>query len=226
MSELIARVYETEQKAKSVVRKLKEEGFAEGSIVKLTPESPGEGPLAAAYAEHAQQGRSLVGVRAPFGRGVIAQETLDSANPVAVVAAEAPESHDESAVDYGEGAPLSKALNLPVLKRNAASPLSDYTNWPIVSKKRHYLTTELADPHKTFTGSFLPLLSGDAAPLSAKFGWKVSSDNPAPLSAKAGMSTLSNDATPLSSKFGISVLSDNPAPLSSKFGLSLLSHHR
>jgi len=222
MSELIARVYETEQKAESAAQKLKEAGFAADSIVTLTPESPGDGPLGAAYAEHAQEGRSLVAVRAPFGRGVVAMEALNSAKPIATVAAEAPEAEAESAIDYGDGAPLSKALNMAVLKRNAPSPLSDYLNWPIFSKKRHFLTEALADAHKTFTGSFMPLLSGNKTP----FAPKTSMNDAAPLSSKCGLSTLSDDATPLSSKFGIGVLSNNPAPLSSKLGMSLLSHHR
>jgi hypothetical protein len=97
MSDLIVRVYETEQQAKGVVKKLKDAGFADDAIVQLAPEPAageegapkksrpvGAGQLADFYAEQLQQGRSLVGVRAAFGEGRRATNILESGNPLAV----------------------------------------------------------------------------------------------------------------------------------------------
>ena len=239
MSDFIVRVYETEQQADSAVRNLEDAGFSSDAIIKLSPEpaAAGEegapkkskpaGPLAALYAAQLEQGRSLVGVRAPFGKGLLATTALESAGPLAVELPQTPEAARASAEtgDYGDGAPFSKALNLTVLKRNSPAPLSEMFGWALKSSKRFFLTSELADPHKSFT-AFGPMLSDEAAPLSSKAGMKVLSDDPTPLSSKAGMKTLTDDATPLSSKFGMQVLSDDPTPLSSKTGMKVLTEHR
>lgn len=238
MSDLIVRVYETEQQAKSVVKKLKDAGFADDAIVQLAPapaegeegapkKSKAGGPLAALYAEQLQQGRSLVGVRAAFGQGMAATNILESGNPLAVELPEAPESakakDTPAAADFSDATPFSRALNMPVLKRNSPTLFSDYVGWSVEPSKRHYLTTKLADAHMAVSASFMPLLSSIAAPFSSKVGMRVLSDNATPLSSKANMDVLKDDPTPLSSKFNLRVLSDNPAPLSSKVGMKLLS---
>lgn len=245
MSDLIVRVYETEQQAKGVVKKLKDAGFADDAIVQLAPEPAtegeegapkksrpvGAGQLADFYAEQLQQGRSLVGVRAAFGEGRRATNILESGKPLAIELPQAPEAAKVRAApiagadDFSDATPLSRALNLAVLRRNSSAPLSDYMNWPVTSKKRHYLTTELADPHKAFSASFMPLLSSIAAPFSSKVGMRVLSDNATPLSNKANMDVLKDDPTPLSSKFNLRVLSDNPTPLSSMLGMKVLSEN-
>ena len=243
MSDFIVRVYDAEQKAKSVVKKLKDAGFADDAIVHLAPEPAAEGeegkakksrpvgagPLADFYTEQLGKGRSVVGVRAAFGEGRRATNIMDSGDPMAVELPQPPEATKLRAApvaggdDFSEATPLSKALNMAVLRRNSPAPLSDMFGWAVKSTKRFFLTSELADPHKSFTGSFMPLLSNEAAPLSSKVGWKVASDDPAPLSSKFGWKVLKDDPTPLSSKFGWKVLKDDPTPLSSKLGLKVLT---
>lgn len=242
MSDFIVRVYETEQKAKSAVKNLGDAGFASSAIVHLSPAPAAEGDegapkksapasdgsLAAVYSEQLDKGRSVVGVRAAFGQGMTATNALESAGPLAVELpqmAHAAKASGESD-DYGEGAPFSKALNWQVLMHNSPAPLSEMFGWALQSTKRFFLTSELADPHKSFTGSFMPLLSDEAAPLSSKAGMKVLSDDPTPFSSKTGWQLLKDDPAPLSSRFGMKLLSDDPTPLSSKTGIKVLTDHR
>ena len=74
---------------------------------------------------------------------------------------------------------------MPVLKRNAPTLLSDYVNWSIVSKKRHYLTAKLS-PTPTRRHRVVHAAPVEqAAPFASKIGMRVLSDNATPLSTKA-----------------------------------------
>jgi hypothetical protein len=199
---LIARMYQTKERARDAVTKLKEAGFSDDAILELTPGSAQSvasailagqmmGHRAGFYAERVKNGRSLVALDAPFGQGQAATEILDGCGPVDQDL-KVPE--DSGEVRWGgSAAPLSEALGWSVLWRNRPAPLSDALGMPTKSRSQYYLTTELA------------------------------SRDPAPLSSALGMPTLSRDPTPLSSALGMPTLSRNPTPLSSATGTDVLT---
>lgn len=241
MADVIARLYGKERQATDAVNKLKAAGFAADSVARVgpppaateegapPPEAPApanalERQLAATYGAALTDGRWLVGVAAPFGRGVLATSILDGAGaldePLPRVAGQVEVANrDADADSWGPAAPLSRALGLPVLSNDAA-PLSAKFGWPIKSKREYYFVSELQSegaplsralglPTKTERRHFLTSgVSSAAAPLSSKLGLRLLSDEPAPLSAKFGWSLLKNNPTPLSSWLGLRVLTD------------------
>jgi hypothetical protein len=236
MTDLIVRVYETEEKAAAAEGKLKDAGFAAENVARVSPAAEGaesavpaeglERRLAQFYADKVKAGRSVVGVLAPFGTGVLATKLLDSEGPLPEELPRPQAQRPAAEAAYGEGAPFSRALGMQVLSPNAA-PFSDMFGWPTKSKKRHFLTSRLGSPHFALSSMFgMGLLSRNGAPLSSKFGLRTLSDNAAPLSSKFGWATASGEAAPLSSKLGWRVLSKNPTPLSSMLGLRVLSEQR
>ncbi len=73
-------MYDTEERARAAVAKLREAGFRDDAILELAPGSAQSvasaivagrmmGHRAEFYAERVKQGRSLVAVEAPFGQG-------------------------------------------------------------------------------------------------------------------------------------------------------------
>jgi hypothetical protein len=242
MVDVIARLYATEQQANDAVSKLKAAGFANDSVARVgpPPKATEEGApepaapepanalereLAATHGAELPDGRWLVAVAAPFGRGVLATSILEGAGaldePLPRVAGRTGVANRDAAADsWGPAAPLSRLLGMPLLS-NEAAPLSAKFGWPMKSKREYYFVSELQRegaplskalglPTKTERRHFLTSgLSSEAAPLSSKLGIRTLSDEPAPLSAKFGWSLLKNNPTPLSSMLGLKVLSDN-----------------
>jgi hypothetical protein len=154
------------------------------------------------YAEAIGNGASLVLVETPLGTAAYATEILggDAAS----------EDVDYQGIEKSEPAPLSKALNLPILAGGAA-PLSSFFGLPVLSTEQKAKAT----------------LSHDAAPLSSKLGLPTLvkkgrlmdvtlSKNPAPLSSMLGMPVLSGEQK------GKASLSHEAAPLSKALGLPVL----
>ena len=80
MRNLVARIYDTEQRAREAVKKLKAGGFQDRAILALLPGSADSvanaieaGELmayqAGFYADRVRNGRSVVAIDAPFGQG-------------------------------------------------------------------------------------------------------------------------------------------------------------
>ncbi len=224
----IVRMYETEQKARDAVGKLREEGFIPDTIHLITPVSKGEAdtiepvsiairagflpePHAAVYAEGIQQGRSLVSIFAPFGHGQLATQILDGCSPVDT-GLEGPQGRS---IAWEEGAPLSSAFMLPTLWRNKPAPFSTVFGLEMLSSGRSFQSPR----YKELANSDFAL-----------FGRSRLSPNPTPLSSLFHLKTISVKGGPSWTKsFGYSLLSQNPAPLSSKLGMHLLAakvpHH-
>jgi hypothetical protein len=152
-------------------------------------------PYAKIYAEHVKRGCSLVTVLAPFGKGVEATMALDAHGPVDPGI---PDPFGPGPI-WDEAAPLSSALQLPVLAKDPA-------------------------PFSSFWG--LPVLTRGRASLSAAFGLPELAGRGASYSPVIPMPLLSNKAAPLSSMLGLPLLSGKAAPLSSLFGLPLLARSR
>ena len=226
MHSLIVRIYATDERARDAVAKLKAAGFRDDAILAVTPGAPSVGDAMVAgrmlghraefYAERVKQGRSIVAVDAPFGRGQAATGILDGCEPVDLDL-ELPE--DPVAVRGGRAAPLSAALGWTVLSRKNPTPLSDALGLRTTARSEFYLTSELASPDYALSESMgMRLLSRSAAPFSSKLGLPV-------LSRKQPRAKLLNEPSPLSSALGMATLSRNPAPLSSLLGWATLTRH-
>lgn len=180
------------------------------------------GSHAMVYADSIQQGNSVVLITAPFGKALLATDTLNNGKQVDV--GEMPELEYHTWI---QPAPLSALLNMQVL--------SHRRSW--MSRAFSELTEPGYFPSQGIMGG---LLKDNPTPLSSKAGLGVLKDNPSPLSSKFGWSLLKDNATPLSDKigmrplseslpaknsssFGMKTLSDNPTPLSSMLGIRVLS---
>lgn len=160
------------------------------------------------YANSLQQKRSLVLITAPFGKALLATDTLATGKHIDV--GEMPELEYHT---WSQPAPLSALLNIPVLAHRRS--------W--MSRAFPELTEPGYLPTKGIMGG---LLSNNPTPLSSKIGMEVLKDNPTPLSSKFGWKLLKDSATPLSDKIGMKPLSDPedaPSKKTSSFGLPLLS---
>lgn len=225
MPNLIVRMYDTDERARDAVAKLKAEGFPDDVILALTPGAAQSvadaivagrmmGHRAEFYAERVKQGRSLVAVDAPFGRGEFVTGILDGCGPVDLDL-EVPE--DPGRVRGDRAAPLSAAMGWQVLSRRNPTPLSDSLGLPTTARNEFYLTSELASPDYALSESMgMRLLSRNAAPFSSKLGLPL-------LSRKLPRTRLMNNPSPLSSALGMATLSRNPAPLSCMLGLATLT---
>ncbi len=221
MRDPIIRMYETDQQARDAVSRLRQEGFPEDAIFLVTPGFGGEPGSAQAissailagrwlpsnaevYVQGLEQGRSLLVVRAPFGHGMLATQVMDSFGPVDT-GLRLPRGRSPA---WDEAAPLSSALQLPILQRHQPAPFSALLGLHTISRGRSFLSQlfgELISPH------------------FALFGRSSLSDQAAPLSSLFGLKTLYRKDGPKTSRFGLPLLSRNPAPLSSALGLSLLT---
>jgi hypothetical protein len=224
---IYARLYETESAARDAVKKLKKEGFPEDTILLVTPNSNSEAGsvenLATAiqagfmesydariYAQGLEAGRSLVMIRAGFGYGLLALNTLESFGPVDTDLLPPPRTW----ADGDKFTPLSAAFGLPVLSCHPA-PISEL------------LGLEPLATSTMFDRSFgFNLLSQRSTPLSSLFHLKTLASKTGPWKASFGLSLLSQQPTPKSSSFGLPLLSAKPAPLSSMFGLPILTSDR
>lgn len=228
---LVVQIFDGDAPARDAAAKLLAAGFAEETIVVVSPNS-GEsvagallagqrmGHLAAFYAERVRHGRALVAVTPPFGSAAEASRIMVEAGAVDLELAR-PEDPDK--VEWGPGAPFSEALGWRVLSPRNPTPLSDALNLRTKTKQRHFLVSGLGDPHWTFSSKIgMGLLSNVAAPLSSRLGMRLLSAAAAPLSAMLGLKTLL-DRKP---SVDIASWSANPAPLSSALGLRLLADPR
>jgi hypothetical protein len=209
MSSTITRHYGTSEQAAAAVKELEGRGFTAESIAVIGPSGDaaaslrkaGVAPSAAkAYAEAMTRGGTTVTVRAPFGSASLAIEMMEKFNPTDLGI------DDTYRASYEFGAAFSSLLGLPVLSSNP-TPLSSAIGMPALSYDQDSNTRLMRDPgplsglfglpllsrNRPKTSSFgLPLLSGNATPLSSMLGLKVLSRNPAPLSSMFGIKLLSN----------------------------------
>jgi hypothetical protein len=209
---IYVRMYGTQQQARDVVNKLKDEGFAENTILMVGSGSGGQagsvesvssaiaagfiqGGDAEAYAQGVQRGRTLVLIRVGFGHGQAAVNVLESGGPVDTDLLPAA----RLSVEYDEAAPLSRAFQWPLLKRNQPAPFSAWLGYEAISPG--------SAPEESFG---YPLLNNSATPLSSLLG----------------LETLSYNKEPGEESFGFPLLSADPTPLSTKFGLPLLTSAR
>ena len=224
------RFYSTEKGAKDVYALLEEEGFDVLSLL-LPSETSGKEEAAVELAiqygtmperqvkictRSLKEGRSLVGVRAPFGRALDALELMETDDCV--------DSDLLKRYQFNDPAPFSAMMGLPVLSKFVSSSGLVSSNWSL-------------------SASFgMPLLSRNPAPLSSMFGmgtlspapknWRSSFGFPllskvaAPISAIFMMPVLSRSKGAWKSSFGLPILAKNPAPFSSLFGIPPLLSDR
>jgi hypothetical protein len=188
MSHEISRMFATAEDARNAAAELAEDGFDEIHVV--TPPTKEDVPVSAiaaqialgnvllsdakVYAAGVARGGSLVPVHAPFGSGMKATVILDSHNPIdsGMPEPEAPRMWDE-------GAPLSSALQIPLLMDDP------------VPASRYMGIQPLTGSDCSFSGAIgMPLLSDNPAPLSSAVGLKALSSNPAPLSSLLSLPLL------------------------------------
>ena len=221
------RIYPNDQAARDAAAKLAEAGLYDHHVVlagnvagqeKETVEAAVKaGTISERFTKicvrNLKAGHSLVATKAPYGRGKAALSIMESFETV--------DTDLLNRYGYGNPTPLSDALELPVLSKQAPA-------------------TKLLRHDWTFSSIFgLGLLSEKAAPFSSMFGmktlttpkpeWKKSfgipmlSNNPAPLSSMFGMTTILKPKQPWNWSFGMPLLSKDPAPLSNLFRIRILS---
>lgn len=207
----IARLYESEDKARETARKLEAEDFDEiivlspgGDASALRKTSLNEAD-AEFYARRVQTGRALVVVNATFGRGSVAKGILDDAGPV-----------DTELETPSAGA-----------QSNSRTPLSDFLGWKPLSTRRYFMMSraELTTTQgPTFSRSFgMGLLTKGSTPFSSMFGMKLLVSPPSKKESSFGMPLLTKNSTPLSSAIGWKPLISKRTPLSSAIGWSPLT---
>lgn len=186
--------------------------------------------LAKAYTDGLKKGRSLVGVRAPFGSGVLATRILDRFNPVVMDVAKAGQTAERPGyMTWDVAAPMSSAVRLPPLLHRQPSPFSGLFGLGLLSTGRTFESkyTELTSPDWTLSSRLgLGLLSRNQngrASLSGKSGSAWTSSLFFPM--------LTKDPTPFSSMLGLGfhtqpVSPDDPALFSKYVGMPTLSRGR
>jgi len=213
MTETVMRLYSTSFQALRAAGELKKRGY--DNVHTFTAEQGGSGdgadakpseaslieamvaasiyrPHAAYFAPRIVGGASLVAVHAIFGTAGRAIGVLESVGPLPDRIAEPP---TPSYLVYDERIPFSSSLGLPVLTETARLPFE------IVSG-----VGSLTQPHRTYTGRFLPLLTRFATPLSGLFALPTLTRIATPLSSMFFLGTKTRAATPLSSAFRIPLL--------------------
>ncbi len=221
------RFYESADRARDAATHLADLGFENVSL--LTPSaSPGEGSAlvrAAVAAEmipgshqrlcisSLEQGRSIVAVAAPFGRGQKAIEVLEQFGPV--------DTDRIPVYSPRSAAPFSESLGIPVLAK--FSPMTDLSIMTYTTGSRTLLSRN-PTPLSSMLG--LKTLTTSKGPWTSSFGMPLLSSNPAPLSSMIGWRPLVKTYLRKDTSFGFPLLSRNPAPLSSLFGLRVLSKRK
>jgi hypothetical protein len=200
MSQTIARMYETHERAEQAAHELRTNRFVQFSDVFVFARHGGHGAGTAGaestpdgvvarlmsahvlkahakgYAAGILRGGSLVVVHAPFGCGAEATNILESHDPIDSGVPEA----RESVVGWDDAAPCSSALHMRVLLDDSAT-FSRFWNVP-------------------------PLVKS-AATTSSALGLPEASPSKGPFAGTFGMSMISNKATIFSSMLGLPVLS-------------------
>ena len=176
MSEPVVRLFETEQHAQSAVDHLIRRGFPKDTINFLKPSGdPSESidsitdkiaaghvlrAHAKVYAASVHGGRSLVAVRAPFGRSVLAQDIMGTYSPVD----SGLRVRRDALREWDDAAPLSSGLSMTTLLRDPA-PLSSAFGLGTKAFGGKPMFGGLASPRFAMSSMFgLPLLSGGGKP--------------------------------------------------------------
>ena len=189
MSQTINRMYESHARASAAADELRTNRFNRFGDVHVVSRSAGDADAsldgivaevmkgyvlkshARVLAQHIQRGGTLVTVHAPFGSSVAAMQILDRHGPIESGVPD----HSDPAVAWDEAAPLSSALQMPVLLKDSAT-FSKFWNVPAISKQGGTTSAalglpEISDARGPFTGSFgMSLISNKATPLSSMLG--------------------------------------------------------
>ncbi len=226
----ITRMYETEQDAMAAVDALDAAGFLADEVSILTPADNDEaveaavrngflraGSLTEVCYSGLRNGRSVVSVKAQFGRGQGASNALQAGGPVDTDLI--PEYVSEDA------APFSDLIGMPVLTDSRSSS-------ELVSSSYHALPnffgmgllSRRATPLSSMFG--MRTLSKPKGPRKRSFGLPLLSSNPAPLSSMFRIPTLTRSGGPGNKSFGFRLLSSNPAPLSRILGIRPLTRRK
>jgi hypothetical protein len=177
----ISRLYANEDSARKAWNELKRLGYADSHI--FTPASNANDVLekmvkafvvrseAVIYATRVSQGASLVTVHAPFSGGHLATSVL----------------HQHSPIDSGVSEPVSSAVLW-----DEAAPLSSALQWPVLAKTEHPFEVITGIPSLICTNysSNVAVRPDDPAPLSDTVGLPLLSDEPTPLSSLLNLPVL------------------------------------
>ena len=225
---MVARYFAQESQARAAHQALLAMGLGRSELTLIEPVRGGEmaeaddlasravkagvllGDKSAAHMEHLRQGRTLLAVRAPFGRALQATDILDSHDPVAV--AGSAEGAQNPHVFLSEmAAPLSTLLRMPVLSKTRTRPSrGDFLGLPTLSGNRSYLTGGLSSFGRRTRSMGVPLLSSNPAPVSS-------------LLFRMPVATRAKSGAGWTRSFGFKMLSPRATPLSSFFGVHLIS---
>lgn len=209
----VARMYETEARAREVAQALLKAELAEESILVVSPGPDAEAQLAKAndagripkgnfgpLSRGLANGRTIVSASGPLNWGAAIEATLERFGPVG--------SEELSTYGSGVGTPLSEVLGIPVLTRDSKPIFGALTR------------------HDFFLGAFFPLLTRSGKPFfggltSSKFA--PTSVFPLLTNGKPFFGGLASSDFALSKMFGMPLLSKNATPFSSFLGLKTLS---
>lgn len=176
MSEPVVRLFETEQHAQSAVDHLIRRGFPSDTINFVKPSADASTSLesitdriaaghvlrahAKVYAAGVHGGRSLVAVRAPFGRAVLAQDIMDTYSPVG----SGLRVRRDAFREWDDAAPLSSGLSMTTLLKDPA-PLSGAFGLGTKAFGGKPMFGSLTGPRFALSSMFgLPLLSRGGKP--------------------------------------------------------------
>jgi hypothetical protein len=239
MPSTVTRLYATQDAAENAWKELRRQRYSLSDIHLVHAPADGADPVPAIveagisrhrahrYAERLKQGGALVVVHPPFGTAAVAEEVLDSFEPVATGV---PDRDYASDADFDDDAtPFSRWLGWTVLLRNSPSPFSDTIGWNTLAKP----------DSRSYPASIpLPLLGGSAAPLSKMLGLPVLTKHGDALTAGKEVDRLSANPAPFSGLFKLKTLLStptvlghvnlvqDPAPFSNLLHLPVLTKHQ
>lgn len=204
-----AGMFESGQQAQAAIQKLQERGFRADEVLLMAPASgqdlevllktarSGEfitSDNTRAVSKVLSEGRWVVTVKAPLGRGRAATDALEGSGALP--------STDLAPASVTSRPPrlFSEVIGMPLLTSGKSSTtlLTGKSNTTLMSGKSN--TT---------------LMSGKSMTTLI--------DKPAPFSSSFGLPVLSTPNRPWNTSFGFPLLSNNPAPLSRAFGLPILT---
>ena len=190
MSQTICRMYANHDQALRAAQALETHRFDRFDAVHVISRGDGQASVEAltaaimkgwvlkrhakVLAEGVARGGALVIVRAPFGSGVSAIETLQRFHPIESGVPD----HDETPLTWDDATPMSNVLGMRVLLDDSAS-FAKFWNVPALSKKPATWGSalnlpEISDSRGPFTGTFgMALLSTKATIFSSMLGLPV-----------------------------------------------------
>ncbi|MEM9590076.1 MAG: hypothetical protein AAF967_01910 [Pseudomonadota bacterium] len=217
------RIYATEGGANNAVARLGRAGFSKSNIFLPSLAAGKESDTVHAAVEDGtlpeaqskicirslKEGRSLVSVQAPFGRGKAALASLESADTV----------YSDKLSRYttdDDPAPFSELLGLPVLSNVESSTQLLNSDWSFSSIFGIRLLSKNPTPLSSLLG--LPVLLKPKRNWNWSFGLPLLINNATPLSSLFGIPTLIKTDKDWKTSFGVPLLMNDPAPLSNLFG--------